>query len=107
MPTYARLVNRTEQGLRNASKMESMLADARKVWEARGVRVVSAFATLGAYDLVAIVEAPDDATMARASALVAAQGNVRAQTCPAVPIQEFAQAAKRCLAGAPLPLDSR
>ncbi|MGH7150334.1 MAG: GYD domain-containing protein [Planctomycetota bacterium] len=95
MPTYVRLVRLTEQGLRNASRMDAMLADARKVWEASGVKIVQAFATLGAYDVVAVAEAPDDATMARASALVAAQGNFRAETCPAVPLQEFAQALKR------------
>ena len=95
MATYVRLVRLTEQGFRGVSKMESLLADARKVWEACGVSIVSAYATLGPYDLVAIAEAPDDATMAKASALVASQGNFRAETYPAVPVKEFAQALKR------------
>ncbi|MCI0586640.1 MAG: GYD domain-containing protein [Planctomycetes bacterium] len=95
MPTYVRLVRMTEQGLRSASRIDEMIADAHRVWEASGVRIVQAFATLGSYDIVAVAEAPDDAAMARASALVAGQGNFRAETCPAVPLREFAQAVKR------------
>ena len=38
------------------------------------------YLTLGGYDLVAIGEAPDDKTMARAILMIVGQGNVRATT---------------------------
>ena len=47
MPTYVRLVRMTEQGLRSASRMDELIADAHRVWEASGVKIVQAFATLG------------------------------------------------------------
>ena len=41
--------------------------------------------TLGAYDLVLIYEAPDDAVSARFQLLLGAQGNVRTTTMKAFP----------------------
>jgi len=94
MATFVRLVKMTDQGLRNAKNMGELLAEAGKALGACNAKLVSAYATLGHYDLVAIVEAPDAAAMGKASALVAAQGNFRAETLAAVPIQEFASAVK-------------
>jgi len=50
-----------------------------------GGRVVSQFAVLGLYDFVKIVEAPDNVTIARVSAELAARGSVRITTLPAIP----------------------
>lgn len=94
MPTYIRLASLTDQGVRNVQKLGDILADARKVLEANGCKLVQSWSTLGAYDLVAVVEGPDDATMMKASALIAKQGNLRAITMPAVPIADFTAAVK-------------
>jgi uncharacterized protein with GYD domain len=59
--------------------------------EANGARLIQAYATLGRYDLVALVEAPDAQTMAKISALIAAQGNFKAETLSAISIPEFVQ----------------
>ncbi len=66
-------------------------ADARKVVEANGGKVVDSYSTLGRYDLVAVVEAPDNATMMKISALLARRVPVRAETLPAVPSPDFAK----------------
>lgn len=94
MPTYVRLANLTEQAVRNVQKLGDMIADAKKVLEANGCRLVQSWSTLGPYDLVAIVEGPDDATMMKASALIAKQGNLRAITLPAVSTTDFIAAVK-------------
>ncbi|HEY5605344.1 MAG TPA: GYD domain-containing protein [Thermoplasmata archaeon] len=91
MPRYIRLVRFTEQAVKNVARLTDLLADARKVFEANGGKVVDAYATLGRYDLIAIVEAPDDATMMKISALVARQVSVHAETLPAVPAGDFAK----------------
>ncbi len=56
-----------------------------------GVTLVDAYVTLGHYDIVAIIEAPDTEAAAAASALIAAQGNFRAETLPATPVADFLQ----------------
>ena len=54
-----------------------------------GVHVVSQWAVLGPYDFVNVVEAPDNLTIARVSAVLASRGSVRIMTLPAIPIDEF------------------
>ncbi len=91
MPRYVRLIRFTEQAVKNLARLTDLLADARKVFEANGGKVLDVYSTLGRYDLIAIVEAPDDATMMKISALVARQVNVHAETLPAVPAGDFAK----------------
>lgn len=94
MPTYVRLTSLTDEAVQNVGKLGDMLAEARKVLEANHCRLVQAWSTLGAYDIIAVVEGPDDATVMKASALIAKQGNFRALTLPAVPIQDFINSVK-------------
>ena len=91
MPFFVRLVNFTEQGSRQTKDLAKLLGHAREVIEANGARIVQAYATLGRYDLVTVIEAPDENTMAKVSALIASQGNFRAESLPAIPIQDFIQ----------------
>jgi len=42
-------------------------------------------------DNVAIIEAPAAGAAAAASALIASQGNIRAETLPAAPVADFLQ----------------
>jgi uncharacterized protein with GYD domain len=53
------------------------------------VTVVSQFATLGPYDFVNVVEAPDNTTVMRVSAELASRGSVKILTLAAVPIDTF------------------
>ncbi len=54
-----------------------------------GVTVKDQYATLGPFDFVNIVEAPDNETIARVSAELSARGSVRIQTLAAIPIDDF------------------
>jgi uncharacterized protein with GYD domain len=94
MPLYIRLVKLTEQGARNIRGLDKMRAAARDIIEKNGGRLVAAYVTLGRYDLIAIVEAPDNKAMARISGLIAAEGNFQAETLPAIPIEEFEKSIK-------------
>lgn len=94
MPTFIRLASLTDQAVRNVQNMGAMLEDARRIFEGNRCKLVQAWSTLGAYDIVAIVEGPDEATIMKASALIAKQGNFRATTMPAVPMQAFIDAVK-------------
>jgi uncharacterized protein with GYD domain len=53
------------------------------------VKVISQYATLGPYDFVNIVEAPDHVTIARVSAELASRGSIKIMTMAAIPIDEF------------------
>jgi len=49
------------------------------------------FMVTGRYDMVAVVEAPDDVTLAKAILTLGAQGNVKSETCRAFSESEYRQ----------------
>ncbi len=57
--------------------------------EELGARVLHQWATLGEFDFVNVVEAPDIATIAKVSVALAARGSTRIETLPALDIEEF------------------
>ncbi len=80
MPTYVVLYNFTDQGLKNAKDTVKRARENRAENERRGFRIHGLYWTQGQYDLVAIVEAPDERSMMAGLLNVAGAGNVRSQT---------------------------
>ncbi len=85
MSIYIMLFNYTDQGLRNIKKSPSRLDTARKAAEELGGKLGDLYLTMGAYDLVAISEFPDDATAATFVLRLGTLGNVRTTTVKAFP----------------------
>lgn len=88
MPHYVVLLNWTEQGARNAKDTVQRAAQARQVVESVGGKMETIYWTMGAYDVVSILEAPDDETATAALIKVAGGGNVRTQTMRAFTTEE-------------------
>ena len=89
MATFITLVNFTDQGVRSI-KESPKRAEAFKAMAAKaGAKVKELYWTLGHYDIVTIVEAPDTATATALGLAVASQGNVRTETLTAFPSDEF------------------
>jgi uncharacterized protein with GYD domain len=89
MTTYIMLINWTDQGARKADQAPQRLDAARAMLEDMAGSIRSVYLTMGGYDLVVIVEAPDDAVMARFTLQLGRQGNVRTQTLKAFPETAF------------------
>jgi uncharacterized protein with GYD domain len=80
MATYIALSNFTDQGIRSV-KDSTKRADAVQAAAAKfGAKMTQIYWTLGQYDLVAIIEAPDDASAAAFAVAIGSAGNVRLQT---------------------------
>lgn len=80
MATYIVLTSFTDQGLRGV-KDTTKRADAVKDLARKfGVTAKEFFWTLGAYDVVVVFDAPDDATMTALGLAIGGMGNVRTQT---------------------------
>ena len=90
MAAYIVLGNYTDQGIRNIKdthkRTEAVKAAAKKA----GVVLKETFWTLGTYDFVSIIEAPDDETVIAFGMSVGSQGNVRTQTLRAFSATEMA-----------------
>jgi uncharacterized protein with GYD domain len=60
--------------------------------ESMGLTVVAQYALLGQWDFLNIIEAPDEAAMARAAVALAARGTMRTTTMQALPIETLVDA---------------
>jgi uncharacterized protein with GYD domain len=80
MPTYIVLASFTEQGIRNIKDSPKRADAFRDMAKKSGATVKELFWTLGQYDIVSIVEAPDDETMTAIGLSAGKLGNVRTQT---------------------------
>src|SRR5437588_4683551 len=80
MATYIVLFKWTEQGIKNAKESVDRVQQAGSLFGPMGVTIRSIWWTQGKYDLVGVVEAPDDQSLAAALIKLGAAGNVRTQT---------------------------
>lgn len=95
MPTYIVLANFTEQGVRNFRDSPQRADAAASFMERLGGRMVDIHWTVGLYDLVVVVDAPDDETVSAMMLGIASQGNVRTTTMRAFSREEFTRVAER------------
>ena len=63
--------------------------------EQLGATVKAQWATLGHFDFINVVEAPDEATMARAAITLAARGTMRTTTLQAISVDELIESLQR------------
>ena len=89
MPTYILLSKLTPQGVQTLRSNPDRLREVNRDVEELGARVLHQWATLGPYDFVNIVEAPDAATIARVSVALGARGSASFETLMALSIDEF------------------
>ena len=60
--------------------------------ESMGLKVVAQYALMGQWDFLNIIEAPDEAAMAKAAISLAARGTMRTTTMQAIPIETLIEA---------------
>lgn len=80
MPTYVRLVQWTEQGARAAREGVTRADEGRALVERAGAKVIGWWWTQGRYDMVIVIEAPDDETASALALSMGMAGNVRTET---------------------------
>ena len=89
MATYILLATYTEQGIKGIKDTVKRTDSVKELAKKAGCTMKESYWTLGAYDVVAVFEAPDDETMTAFSLSVAKLGNVKTQTLRAFSGQEM------------------
>ena len=89
MPTFILLSTLSAQGVQTLKSNPERLREVNKDVEELGAKVLHQWATLGPFDFVNVVEAPDNATIARVSVALGARGSAKFQTLVALSIDEF------------------
>ncbi|MCI0401028.1 MAG: GYD domain-containing protein [Gammaproteobacteria bacterium] len=91
MATFISLLNFTDQGIRNVKQSPDRAKKFKEMAQKAGVMLKNIYWTVGSYDLVAIVEGPDDETTSSLLLSLGALGNVRTQTLRAFSAEEMSR----------------
>ncbi len=91
MATYILLSNFTDQGIRSVKETTKRAEAFRETARKLGASVKEIYWTLGKYDVIAILEAPDVAAVTAVGLSLGAGGNVRTQTLAAFSANEMSQ----------------
>jgi len=89
MPVYVLLSRLTGEGASTIKARPERIKEVNQEIEALGAHVLHQYATLGPYDFVSIVEAPDAVAIAQVSVELGSRGSVKIQTLQAISIDEF------------------
>jgi uncharacterized protein with GYD domain len=91
MPTYIMLTRLTPDGVKTIKDNPARVQEVNREVEQLGVKVLNQWATLGEYDFVSVVEAPDEKAMAKLSIEMGSRGTVTNETMTALDAEEFAK----------------
>lgn len=89
MATYIILSTLSDEGRKTLKHNPERMFEVNKELEKMGVKVKEQFATLGPYDFVNIVEAPDNETILKMSVELGARGSVHMLSLAAIPADEL------------------
>ncbi len=89
MPTYISLLNWTDQGIRKVKQTTKRAKAFQDMARKMRVKVKDIYWTVGQYDVVVIMEAPDDEALSRLMLGLGTLGNVRTETLRAYSTQEM------------------
>ena len=89
MPAYIVLMNWTDQGVRTVKDTVQRREQADALAERHGARIEQVYWTVGPYDIVAILDAPDDESATALMLELSSAGNLRTTTLRAYDREEM------------------
>jgi len=89
VPTYIMLTTLSPDGVQTIKNNPGRIKEVNKEVEQLGAKVKAQWATLGQFDFINVIEAPDEQTIARVSLELGSRGTGRYETLIAIPIDEF------------------
>ncbi len=91
MARYIVLSNITDEGAKTLKSKPQRVKQVNDELETMGVKVLEQYAVLGEFDFLNIVEASDNATIAKAMVELGSRGSIRTKTLPIIPMDEFVE----------------
>lgn len=89
MPTYIAQLSYTEDGMAAITESPDRIDEARSLVESLGGSMPAWYLTMGEHDALAVIELPDDETMAQFLLAVGQKGAVSTETHTAIPEADF------------------
>jgi uncharacterized protein with GYD domain len=91
MATYIMLCNWTDQGIRHVKDSPDRLEAAKELCRQHGAEMTSFYMTIGGYDMVVFIDAPNDDTFAKIALSLGKGGNIRTTSLKAFDEAQYRQ----------------
>jgi uncharacterized protein with GYD domain len=95
MGLYVMLTNLTDEGRKTVKEKPERIKEVNKEVEKMGVKVLSQYALLGAFDFLNIVEAPDNQAVAKVAVELGSRGTLSTTTLAALSVDDFIKMLKK------------
>jgi uncharacterized protein with GYD domain len=89
MALYVTLWKYTKDGLMEVKKTQKHFEMAKKVIKASGGKLICIYGLMGQYDLLTVMEMPNDKVAATTILKVCSTGRITSETMPAMAIDDF------------------
>ena len=89
MPIYILLSRLSQQGVQTLQSNPSRLQQVNRDVEELGAKVLHQWISLGQFDFVNIVEAPDSETVAKISVSLGARGSAKLESYELIPVDKL------------------
>ncbi len=94
MPTYVTLWKYTKDGLVDMRKTPERFEVVKKIINDAGGKLLSIYGLIGTYDVITIMEAPDEKVATSIILKICSKGRITSETMPALAINDFLKIAK-------------
>ncbi len=89
MPTYITMAKWTQKGIEKIKESPNRLDAFKKIVQSAGGTVKSFYMVTGRYDIVVVLEAPDDAAVAKVALATGSSGSITTETVRAFTEDEY------------------
>ena len=94
MPLYIMMTNLTDEGRKTVETNPQRIKEVNKEVEAMGVKILAQYVTLGQYDFINILDAPNNETIAKVATELGSRGTLQTSTLAALTLDEFISSLK-------------
>jgi len=89
MAIYVMLTTLTGEGRKALKSNPQRIKEVNREVEAMGVKILAQYATLGPYDFINVLEAPDNSTISKVAVELGSRGTLQSMTMAAMTIDEL------------------
>ncbi len=95
MPLYIMMTNLTDEGRKTVKTNPQRIKEVNKEVEAMGVKILSQYVTLGQYDFINVLDAPNNETIAKVVTEIGSRGTLQTNTLAALTLDDFIDSLKK------------
>jgi len=95
MPLYIMMTNLTDEGRKTVKTNPQRIKEVNKEVEAMGVKILAQYVTLGQFDFINVLDAPNNETIAKVATELGSRGTLQTNTLAALTLDDYIESVKK------------